>query len=453
MVKKSAFPTKRDWKKAISDPVFFAREFLQVEPHPGQARWLLNSNKSENLLHTGNRWGKSLVQAIKILHRCLFKIRNLKYDVTSRYQAVNVSITLDQAKIVFETALRLANQSKFIQSLIQAVNYSPFPHIAFGNGSVFWVRSTQDKGEYLLGYDFDYLNYDEVAFEPNPEYVIDQIIVMRLADREGMLDLTSTPKGRNWFFRKCQFLKSHPELGYVQSGSSEENPHISHDYLQQKISFLSAQSIQQNIFGNFVEDPDQVISEEYIQKAMAKTIGLSSPLESHTYIHGWDLGRKQSYTVGITLDVTQKPYQVVAFDRFQRDWKEVYAAIRQRHYLYGGQTIIDSTGLGDVVLSELKDIRAIGFNFGEEGGRRKSELIFNLQQAHQLEYIAYPFIEQISDRGEIWTLQDELRNFYWEDNNECDAVMALALALWGVREQIEKPIIVSPRVRGVQERF
>lgn len=390
-----------------------------------------------------------MAQAVKILHRCCFKIRKPRYSSIPRYQAVNVSITLNQAKIILDIALRLIQNKKYIEPLIKEANQLPFPHMVFGNGSVFWVRSTQNHGEYLLGHDFDFVNYDEVAFESNPEYVVDQVILMRLADREGMLDLTSTPKGRNWFYRKCEFLKAHPETGYVQCGSSEENPFISQEYIKSKMAGLSPQKIQQNILGNFVDDPNQVISEDYIQKAIAKSFGLSLSKENHTYIHGWDLGRKQSFTVGVTLDVSQKPYQLVALDRFQRDWKEVYCAIRQRHRLYRGQTIIDSTGLGDVVLSELKDIGAIGVNFGEKGGKRKSELIFNLQQAHQLEYIAYPFIEQISDSGEVWALQDELRNFYWEDNQECDAVMALALALWGVREQIEKTIIVMPKVRGI----
>jgi hypothetical protein len=62
-----------------------------------------------------------------------------------------------------------------------------------------------------------------------------------------------------------------------------------------------------------------------------------------------------------------------------------------------------------------------------------------------LGYIAYPYIEQIED-GEVWSLQEELRNFYWDSNKDCDAVMALALALWLVRENIERPVIVIPRV-------
>jgi hypothetical protein len=434
------------WQKCISDPVLFAREFLEIEPHPGQIRWLRNSNKPENALHTGNRWGKSLVQAIKILHHSIFKIRELKYNTTSKYEAVNASITQDQAKIVFDKAVFLIKGKKQIELLVKDVKFTPFPQIIFGNGAIFWARSTQRRGEYLLGHDYDYFNFDEVAFEPHPEYVVNQVIQMRLADRSGILDYTSTPKGKNWFYKKCQELRKNPEIGYVQKGDSRENPFISCEYLQRKLKTLPEQKIAQNISGDFVDDPNQVIPEKYISFATSSSIGLSAPIQGHRYCHGWDLARKRTYTVGITLDITQKPYQLVAFERFQREWKEVYTTIRKRKKEYGGEVLIDSTGLGDVVLSELKDIRAQGFNFGERGGKAKSELIANLQQAHALGHIAYPYIEQTDEHGEVWTLQDELRDFYWDSNQDCDAVMALALALWLIRGNISQPIVLSPRV-------
>lgn len=440
---------KKFWRKAISDPVLFAKKFLEIEPHPGQIKWLLNSTKPENALHTGNRWGKSLVQAIKILHRCIFKIRNLKYNNTNKYEAVNASITQDQAKIIFSNVIRLIKGKPVLEMMVKDIKFTPFPHIIFGNGAVFWARSTQRRGEYLLGHDYDYFNFDEVAFEPHPEYVVNQVIMMRLADRAGMLDYTSTPKGKNWFYRKCCELQKNPQIGYVQNGDSRENPHISQEYLQRKLKSLSPSKIEQNIKGLFIDDANQVIKEEYIRNAMNSSTGLSNPIPGHRYCHGWDLARKRTFTVGITLDITQKPYQLVAFERFQREWRDVYAAIRKRHKEYGGEVIIDSTGLGDVVLAELSDIKPQGFNFGERGGKAKSELIANLEQMHALGNIAYPYIEQIGEDGESWTLQDELRNFYWDKNQECDAVMALALALWLVREGEKSPLILLPKVEKI----
>ena len=440
---------KKFWREAVKDPLLFAKEFLEIEPHPGQIMWLLNSTKPENALHTGNRWGKSLVQAIKILHRCIFKIRNLKYNNTDKYEAVNASITQDQAKIIFDNVTRLIKGKPLLEIMVEDIKFTPFPHVLFGNGATFWARSTQRRGEYLLGHDYDYFNFDEVAFEPHPEYVVNQVIMMRLADRAGMLDYTSTPKGKNWFYKKCCELKKNPEIGYVQNGDSRENPHISQEYLERKLKSLSLSKIEQNIKGLFIDDASQVIKEEYIRNAMTSSTGLSGPIAGHRFCHGWDLARKRTFSVGITLDITQKPYQVVALERFQREWKDVYAAIRKRHKEYGGEVIIDSTGLGDVVLAELSDMRPRGFNFGERGGKAKSELIANLEQMHALSNIAYPYIEQIEADGELWTLQDELRNFYWDKNQECDAVMALALALWLVREGEKSPLILSPKVEKI----
>jgi hypothetical protein len=437
------------WRKAVSDPVVFAREFLEIDPHPGQVRWLRNSTLPENALHTGNRWGKSLAQAIKILHRCLFRIRKSEYNHIAKYEAVNASITLDQAKIIFENVVRLIKGKPHLERVVKDVKFTPFPHVTFGNGSIFWARSTQRRGEYLLGRDYDFFNFDEVAFETHPEYVVSQVIMMRLADRAGMLDYTSTPKGKNWFYRKCCELKKNPDLGYVQNGDSRENPHISKEYLKRKLKTLSPSKIEQNIKGLFIDDANQVIREEYIRDAMEACTGLSEPIQGRRYCHGWDLARKRTFTVGVTLDISAKPYQVVVLERFQRDWKDVYAAIRGRQKDYGGEVIIDSTGLGDVVLSELSDIRPQGFNFGERGGKAKSELIANLENMHAVGRVAYPHIEQVQEDGELWTLQDELRNFYWDKNSECDAVMALALALWLVREGGESPLILLPRVEKI----
>ena len=39
------------WRRAVTDPVLFCREFLELEPHPGQAQWLANSQSDPYALH------------------------------------------------------------------------------------------------------------------------------------------------------------------------------------------------------------------------------------------------------------------------------------------------------------------------------------------------------------------------------------------------------------------
>ncbi len=177
-------------------------------------------------------------------------------------------------------------------------------------------------------------------------------------------------------------------------------------------------------------------------------LGLTTRPGRH-YVHGWDLARKRTWTVGVTLDITDRPFQLVAFERFQhRSWPAVITAIRQRHAQFGGRVIIDATGLGDVVLSELTDIGAVGYNFGERGGKAKSELIATLEHAFATGSIGIPMIEMTSADGDYWSLPNELREFTWDDNQHCDAAFAFALALWLARQPRERIIAPSFRAAG-----
>jgi hypothetical protein len=263
-------------------------------------------------------------------------------------------------------------------------------------------------------------------------------------DRAGQIDYTSTPRGKNWFYRKALRLASNSSLGYVQRGDTRENPHLPVEYLQRTMLRLSPQRRAQNIEGRFVDCGNEVLAESDIQRALTQSGGLSAPAAGRQYVHGWDLARKRSWTVGVTLDCSARPMQLVAFERFQhRSWPGVFTAIRKRHAQYRGRVLIDATGLGDVVLAELVDIGAEGFNFGERGGRAKNELIAVLEQAFVAGAVAIPQIEMITPDGEYWSLAGELREFTWEDNTHCDAVFALALALWLARTGGE-PVAFPP---------
>jgi hypothetical protein len=143
------------------------------------------------------------------------------------------------------------------------------------------------------------------------------------------------------------------------------------------------------------------------------------------YVHFWDLADKQDWTVGITIDATYGDRMtVVEFERFNRmGWKYVYERIRDRHQRYKtpsrtGKTYIDSTGVGDAVLDELKDIRAEGMKFTATS---KPEMLAGLQSALSTRQLHYPMIP---------VMYDELR--YYERDDKAlvqDCVCALAGAV------------------------
>lgn len=448
-MKKDLLKSYGTWEGAYSDATVFAEKVLEKKLHPGQKIWLLNARKNENLLHAGNRWGKGEVSAIKLLHQavyqplrrergekvCFFRKPNRRV----LYRLVNVSITQNQAEIVFRKILRLIRDLPSRKNWVAFEKRKPHPMLKLLNGSEITARSSQNRGEHLLGEGYDFINYDEAAFDPRGEYVADRVLGMRLADRGGILDFTSTPKGRNWFYRRAEKLKSSPEWGYAQGGDTRENPFVNQEYLAGRIANWPENLVRQNIGGEFVEDAETLLLDSEIERAFAASTGLALPQAGRLYAAGWDLGRKVSFTTGAILDRTEKPYQLVAFERFRnRSWEQVFQTIRKRKKEYGGPVMIDATGLGDVVLDELSDIKPIGFTFNK---KTKNELLLNFKRAHEKGEAAYPYLEQWEDSETLWSLRSELESLTWEDNQEADFCFALALALWilRIRESIVLP--------------
>ena len=424
--------------------MYFAGAFLGVQLHPGQQKWILNSNRRENILVTGNRWGKSFAAAVKLIHHAVYRPRPLEYDRAGRYRAVTASITQDQANIIFSQVMRLIRQAPALEPLVDNVTRSPYPRLTLINGAVVEARSTQNRGEYLLGNDYDLFVFDEVAFETDPEYVVEEVVMMRLADREGRLDLISTPNGKNWFYLRARDIIERKRPGYFQSGDSRENIFISADYLRERVEHFSEARLQQNIMGQFVDSGGEILAGALVDRALENHAAFPADEndDDKTYLTGWDLARKRTATVGVTVEVSGGFARVVKLERFKHfDWKVVVEKIKQCQELFPGHLLIDATGLGDVIVEEMAEFKPEPVIFT---AAVKAELLTNVELFHARERIAYERWELPDGPGKVWSLEDELRRARWDDNNECDALMALALALWPLRKR-SRPRI-EPRV-------
>lgn len=375
----------------------------------------------------------------------LFRLRSLKYDRSRRYRIVTASITQDQANIIFNQAVRFARESKIIEPLIQSITKTPFPKMTFFNGAEVEARSTQNRGEYLLGNDYDLFIFDEVAFESDPEYVVEEVIRMRLADREGKLDLISTPNGKNWFYLKARELIEGHKIGYFQSGDSRENKFISQDALEDRMNNFTERRVKQNIMGQFVDCGGEILKGEYVDRGLSDYEKFKERLnqsDNIRYISGWDLARKKTATVGITIAIVDEYALVVELERFKMfDWNVIIEKIKQRQLKYPGQLMVDATGLGDVVVEQLSEYNPTPVIFTEAV---KAELLTNVELFHARQRISYTRWELPDGQGKTWSLEDELRKAKWDKNNDCDSLMALALSLYPLR--MRKQAFISPRV-------
>jgi hypothetical protein len=438
------------------DRVGFFRNVLCVDPHEGQQEWLTRPPKDESALTTGNRWGKSHVAAGELIYNCAYRptwddaLREQMVRSFTPYHAINISITSDQAKLVWFKAHGMLQNPK-ASWLVKDVKMTPFPRITFANGSVLEARSTGGNGDRLLGNVYDAVNWDEAAYEKKFNYIRDNVVRMRLLDRAGTLNYTSTGNGRNEYGR--YFLSGlegrEPDL-YAQTGSTLQNPNVNRERLDKLLLRMPERMRRQNIQGEIVDagggffevedleaaenqeltdglvihsfdDEDQIKhAEVYVGRSPdCETAVDSMPWHnrypSHRYVHFWDLADKQDFTVGITLDTADK-MKLVEFERFRRTgWSHIYERIIDRHRRYqvssitasgGGQsrTFYDATGVGDAVGDNLTSIRAEGLKFSKPV---KDEILAELQSALSTRALEWPMIPVLYDEHKFYEREDQ----------------------------------------------
>ncbi|MDB5042180.1 MAG: hypothetical protein JWN27_2906 [Candidatus Eremiobacteraeota bacterium] len=473
--KRAAFAERL--KKYRHDPIGFCRDVLDMEPHDGQKRWLEQSTLGENALTTGNRWGKSHIAAAKMIWKCVYRLgwdAEIKAAMARKhapYRGINVSLTADQAGLVWRKAYGMLQGPK-AGWLIRDTRMTPFPTFEFVNGATFEARSTARDGVHLLGNDYDFVNWDEAAYEPKFETIRDNVLRMRLVDRRGALDYTSTGNGRNDYGRYfLDALAGKLPAVYAQTGPTYENPNIPRDAVEANAARMSDQKRRQNILGEVVDagggffeaadiaefwdtelsDQIEIVSrdEEEIPtriRLMLEGRSWETRYPSHRYVHGWDLANRKDWATGFTIDTTSltdaagrpKRMPVVEYERFHKQgWKHVYARIRDRHRRFGGEahstTVVDSTGVGDTVVEELEDIKAEGYWFTNPA---KDDLLTTLQSALNLREISSPFIGQVNDELSFYDRDDE--------NLIKDCVMGLGLAtLYAKRHKSDPPLLFT----------
>ena len=399
------------------NPTQFAQALLGWTAHPKQAEFLRTWRAANRQLLTGRRWGKSEALALDALCYAVFQPNS---------RQLIASVSVDQARIVWDRILQFAAQSPLIDALVDArqTKETPFPEFTLKQGALITARATVRGGRYIRGHKFNRAFVDEVEYIDDT--VVDEVIRMTLADTGGSLILASTPRKRGGLlWREIQKPNA-----VVTRGSSFDNPHIAHAYIEEQRARMTDAQWRREVLGEFVDDGEAVFGWSHIQAAFQSSDWVMpvAPDAQRFYVAGWDLAKHADYTVGIVLDATTTPFKLVHFDRFnQQPWGATTARIRTVAEQYHARTLIDATGIGDVVLDDVGDV-AEGLVFTKKS---KTDLLANLQVRLEQRQLQFPFVRE---------LVDELQAYEWNDKQlTTDCVMALALAAWnaGPRKPIE----------------
>lgn len=422
----------------------FEEYILQNISHSSQYKFLQNSTKKENVLHPGNGWGKTSV----IAKKHIFYI--LKHWLAgSKYRTLNVAITQDQSELIHDEIMRLVSNSAILKKwFIKNDTRFPTSKIIYSNGAITEFKTTKKKGESIEGKEFGYISADEIALEMHLEFLRDNILTPRLrAWNDSQIDYSATPKGRNAYYRIAEDIKR--KGGWVQGGSSFENPNIDHELFKYQISTWSENKARQVVYGEFVETAGLMFSGR-IQKLFNDDLVFEDVLTGHQYIEGWDLarGKKKNAdsTVGYRIDKYYQPYRVCKRWSFQLPWTEkerenlslvgdvfnssIEREIRSSQYESGAISLVDSTGVGDTLYGMVQDIcKPVDFR-----GGNKDKLLEHLQAVIDADLLHSPYIPELAD---------EMATYERDDTNlTTDNIMALAVACSAIEVIANDPVLI-----------
>ncbi len=463
------------WRRMAREPALFSKYMLKSPPHPGQKTWLENSTKHINVLVPGNRWGKTYVIAMSHIWHNAFKVGLSGMSAAARreepYATVSTAPSFDQAGLVYKAAKNLLATAA-MAPLVKRFRATPFPSIEFRNGSVMHVRSLHDDARYVDGHGYQYLSIDEAGWIPNLRTLIDSVLLMRLSGG-GSISLVGTPKGKGdfyWYYRKGELEE--PNY-YSQRGSIFDNPYLPEEDLKIRADILAESDEKlkrQVLYGEFIDFEGLAFTGDQIENAFDEELPERQEfLDDHRYVTAWDLGRQTDFTVGITLDISERPWRMVRYDRLNKvPWEQIYTLISTVRDAYSCQwAYIDATGPGgDVIEEEMlkRRIPVIGVKTASKNA--KMSLINGIQAAFDEGRHVVGEYEVMDHNGVIkrqprletpgegeWGLLRlpmekqlliELELYMFDDRKLVqDSVFALGLAVAAARETeyLEKPAI------------
>lgn len=380
-------------------------------PHSGQLP--LHQSKARFRIATcGRRWGKT--------YACINELAKFGWenpDTISWW----VAPTYKQSRIAYRIMT-----SQF-RDAIESTTKNPM-EIYWKSGGITQFNST-DQADNLRGEGVSFMIVDEAAMIPEEAWT--EALRPTLSDKQGRAIIVSTPKGMNWF-HSLWVRGQDPDYPDYESWQfpTSSNPFIPPGEVDEVKSTLPYDVFRQEYLAEFLEDGAGVF--RGIRNCVKGE--LEEPQPGHEYVLAWDVAKHTDFSVMIVMDTKRR--HVVAFDRFNRiDYALQVNRLEALAKKYNARVIMDSTGVGDPLLEQVKSrgIIAEGYQFTNTS---KQQLIEHLAVMIEKQEISYPDIKVLIN--ELMTYQYEITRagnikYYAPEGYHDDCVISLALAVWSCK--------------------
>lgn len=290
-------------------------------------------------------------------------------------------------------------------------------------------RRSGDNPDSLRSKGFNFAIVDEAGTFSDEAY---NALRPALSDRIGWLYAVGTPAGRNWFYTGFQRGLQGERDYFAFNAPSTVNPYFDPSEMDAARLDMPERQWRQEYLAEFIADVANVFSVESVQGATSGT--LASRVDGARYVAGVDLAKYSDWSVIVVLRTDVTPWQVVAFDRFNKmPWDAQERRLLETLKRYGvGKALIDKTGIGDAVVESLtrKNRKVEGFQFTSTS---KEMVVSGLSVALEQRQLAIPAACEVMIR--------ELSNYEYQlkptghvaysapSGLHDDTVMALGLAV------------------------
>lgn len=325
-----------------------------VVPHPGQVP-VVESKARFKVLNCGRRWGKTKIGVKSMLDVAKTKDNSLVWWVAPTYRVVKRGYR--------ETLKQLPKDY---------LTHEPPPDSNFDSGRPVVLRLknganiefySAERPAGMLGEGVDFVVQDEAA--STPSMVWEQIIRPTLADKLGGAMLISTPRGRNWFYKRWLNGQDPDDPDWESwTRPSYTNPYLKAteiEALRRELpSLLFSQEVEAKFlaagssvfrFGDHAMQLDQVLENNLVE-------GVAP--EGQVFL-GVDLAKTTDYTVfygARDLDGRNVYYERLNMVSWPEQKRRLARAVRtiRKAGAENVTLVMDSTGVGDPIQEDMEEL-------------------------------------------------------------------------------------------------
>lgn len=293
---------------------------------------------------------------------------------------------------------------------------------------------TGSNPDILRGEFADLLILDECAYlHPAAWY---EVAAPMMADRDGTVIFSSTPKRKNWFFDLYNKAKM-DKTGRWETFhfTTHDNPYLSEVAVQELESDMTADSYKQEILAEFLDDAGAVfrnVRECVIIDRHGNKISAINPYKGR-FVAGLDLAQVKDYTALTVFDV--KLRRLVDLEHFNQT---SFALLREKVGLmiakWDIETVFAESNSMGALIEDMIAVDGYPVQPFATTSKSKPAIIQALQLAferHEIEIIDNPTLI-----GELSSFEGKASiggmKYSAPEGLHDDTVMSLAIGWWGV---------------------